>query len=198
MYTLRLVSVEIPVSNPESDRWVEEEAEVLRKGNWSVTIRSIQPTQEGYPTRYAIEAVRGIQFLSAVRDFWETKIFGCEPQHIGVVFPDSRIYRGKKSWDKGNWSTETFHKNGSLWWGCSCDPERKTVEVSVVGGSQYGLNNYYSFDDVLRRMDHKLRATRKVGQLVGMALIETMSPAERVGAVNRLRAEILEQFSGIF
>lgn len=197
MYTLKMKSMGFPAEKAEHEEFIQREAERLARKGYIVRVVDDPPRPPGTLFRQVLEISMEISNLHQIRELGVETFFGppC-PNYIGVVFYDALWFSPPK-WQRGvgdvdwqsnigrPWQTTSYTENGPFEWRLEANSAARTVEVSGIG--MVKGDELYSFYDVLRSVERRLKIGRKIGQLVGLAKTDNWD------GVERLRREILDQ-----
>lgn len=196
MYTLKMRAPGFPAEKPEHKAEIKSEIERLTLKGYVVRVIGDPPTKPDGLFRQVLEVSIEIRDLHQIRELGAEIFFGTPyPNHIGIVFHDALWFsprwlrgEGDVDWQSNPgcpWQTISYTENGAFDWRLEADPVTKTVEVSGIG--MVKGDELYSFYEVLRSIERRLRIGRKLGQLVGLAKSNNWE------GVERLRHEILDQ-----
>ncbi len=196
MYTLKMKSPGYPAEKAEHKEEIRREVERLARKGYAVRVIDDPPRPPGTLFRQVLEVSMEIDDLHRIRELGAEIFFGTPcPNYIGVVFHDALWFSPK--WRRGvgdiewqsnvgrPWQTTSYTEGKPFAWRLEADSATRTVEVSGVG--MVKGDELYSFYDVLRSIERRLRIGRKIGQLIGLA------KANNWEGVERLRREILDQ-----
>ena len=196
MYTLKMKSPGYPAEKTEHKEEVQREVERLTRKGYIVRVIDDPPTKPDGLFRQVIEVAMDISDLHRIPELGVETFFGTPcPNYIGVVFHDALWFSpkwqrrvGDVDWQSNvgrPWQTISYTEGEAFAWRLEANSSVQTVEVSGVG--MVKGDELYSFYEVLRSIERRLKIGRKIGQLVGLAKTDNWE------GVERLRREILDQ-----